>query len=208
MRSHTHMHFLSAVSNSCKWFPDLHFIHHPHTHAHAKTHIHYLVQNLEKNVPPRQCAHCFSWGLWSLQSFFHFCSYSVTWSMRCPRGLREPCKNHCDLKIQIRSYKPVKLMVHAYTFTLGLQLHGNPNRQTEIKPLPFDTFFLIFLLKPLCPILLVHLHVCYVLSSSRRLSCNLYFPCQCFSPFCFTWPPSTLLTSQSCTFHVKDEKRM
>lgn len=70
-------------------------------------------RTLKKNVPPRQCAHCFSWGLWSLQSFFHFCSYSVTWSMQCPRGLREPCKNHYDLKIQIRSYKPVKLMVHA-----------------------------------------------------------------------------------------------
>lgn len=49
--THTHMHFLSAVSNSCKWFPDLHFIHHPYTHTHAKTCIHYLVQNLKTTVP-------------------------------------------------------------------------------------------------------------------------------------------------------------
>lgn len=71
----THIHF------SCKWFPDLHFIHrHTHTITPRRTYItSCVIQGLKTIVLLfRQCGHCCSLNLQSLQwmSFFFFLSFS------------------------------------------------------------------------------------------------------------------------------------
>lgn len=97
-------------------------------HIHMLTQRHIYITLCRTLKQPQDNAYIVSHKVYDLcshsffLSFFHFCSYSVTWSMQCPRGLREPCKNHYDLKIQTLSYKPVKLItdgscIHFYIRT-------------------------------------------------------------------------------------------